>query len=253
MIDATRAESLCEGFYESIKDLPPPHQLDKVKAKLTENHGATIEYTGQPQVSGDRLWRLSFSRRPQLRFIYPLKGLPVEELDLYGTAVEDLSPLKGMPLKKLNIHATRVSDLGPLRGVALTSLACAKTSVSDLSPLQSMKLAHLNCEVAQVSDLTPLEGMPLEYLDCGGDRNNVHSLEPLRGMPLRELHCKGEIASLAPLEGMNLVRLAFTPEKIPKGISVVRQMSSLKHIEERFRFNLAAEEFWKKYDAGEFK
>jgi hypothetical protein len=53
---------------------------------------------------------------------------------------------------------------------------------------------------------------------------------------------------------MNLTTIEFTPKKITKGLDVIRQMKSLKTIgvscEDRDRF--PPDEFWKKYDAGEF-
>ncbi len=62
-----------------------------------------------------------------------------------------------------------------------------------------------------------------------------------------------QVSDLSPLEGQSLTTLAFTPKDIAKGIDVIRQMKSLKTIEldwDSDRFT--PDEFWKKYDAGEF-
>jgi hypothetical protein len=54
---------------------------------------------------------------------------------------------------------------------------------------------------------------------------------------------------------MPLENILFTPKKITKGIEGIRRMKTLKtigiHLEEKHQF--PPEEFWKKYDAGEFK
>jgi len=60
---------------------------------------------------------------------------------------------------------------------------------------------------------------------------------------------------VTPLQGMALTEVMLTPRTITKGMDVLRQMKSLKTIsigwdvKEKFTPN----EFWKKYDAGEFK
>lgn len=51
---------------------------------------------------------------------------------------------------------------------------------------------------------------------------------------------------------MPLTLLAFTPANIKTGIDVVRQMKSLNRVGLKAQSLLSAEEFWTKYDAGEF-
>jgi hypothetical protein len=128
--------------------------------------------------------------------------------------LRDLAPLKEMPLTSLDIGATQVADLSTLRGMKLTTLNCFKTQVSDLEPLAGMPLTSLN------------------LLDCP------------------KLH------DLAPLTQMNLSELSLTPKNFTQeSLEVLRQCKSLKTIvigqEEHDR--LAAQDFWKKLDAGEFK
>jgi hypothetical protein len=62
------------------------------------------------------------------------------------------------------------------------------------------------------------------------------------------------VADIAPLEGMNLETLRFTPKNITKGLGVIRNMKSLKAISPEVNgWNpLPPAEFWRKYDAGEF-
>jgi hypothetical protein len=53
---------------------------------------------------------------------------------------------------------------------------------------------------------------------------------------------------------MNLTGICFTPKNITKGLDVIRQMRSLKTIGVAWeaKDHFPADEFWKKYDAGEF-
>jgi hypothetical protein len=74
-------------------------------------------------------------------------------------------------------------------------------------------------------------------------------------MPLKNLHLDGcgQVQDLTPLRNSSLEEFYFTPKNITKGIDGIRRMKSLKKIginsfENRF---FSAEEFWKKYDAGE--
>jgi len=52
---------------------------------------------------------------------------------------------------------------------------------------------------------------------------------------------------------MKLVGFEFTPKNITKGIDVVRNMKSITGIGLDQNNQMPAAEFWKKYDAGEFK
>jgi hypothetical protein len=59
--------------------------------------------------------------------------------------------------------------------------------------------------------------------------------------------CNG-VRNLTPLEGMALIEFNVVPKIITTGLDVVRKMKSLGRIN-----YMPAGEFWKKYDAGEFK
>jgi len=182
----------------------------------------------------------------------PLKGMPLTSLNCWQTSVSHLGPLKGMSLTSLNCAATQVSDLGPLKGMPLTSLDCMWTPVSDLSPLKGMLLTYLNCGARGVSDLGPLKGMPLTSLNCW--QTSVSDLGPLKGMALTSLNCGGtQVSDLGPLEGMKLERFTFTPKSITKGVELVRGMKTMREIGDAWGRWISPEEFWKKYDAGEFK
>ncbi len=187
-----------------------------------------------------------------MRDLAPLRGMSLTSLSLYSClGVTDLAPLRGMPLRSLNLAWCRdVRDLSPLQGMPLTSLTLLRcTQVHDLSPLKGMPLTTLNLgEGHAVRDLTPLQGMPLATLNLTGCRL-VRDLSPLKGMPLTSLHLWGcnQLTDLTPLQGLDLNFIQLSPADIRKGMNVLRAMKSLKSIN-----GLVPDEFWKKYDAGEF-
>ena len=95
-----------------------------------------------------------------------------------------------------------------------------------------VKLRILNCDGTPVSDLSILRDMPLVSLRC----------------------CKTKVTDLTPLVGLKLEEIRFTPKNITKGMDVLRQMKSLKTIGiGKDTEKWPAAEFWKRYDAGEFK
>jgi hypothetical protein len=62
-----------------------------------------------------------------------------------------------------------------------------------------------------------------------------------------------QISDLSPLEGIELDELAFTPQQIRVGLDTLRGMRSIRTLR-RNAWDAAAapDDFWKKYDAGEF-
>lgn len=185
-------------------------------------------------------FKLNFAECEVVSDLKPLERMPLTSLHLFNCGrVRNLEPLKDMPLTVLNLHGCgQISDLTPLKGMKhLTSLdlsGCGR--VSDLSPLKELNLTTLylhNC--TQVSD---------------------RELLVLKDMPLSTLYLHGctDVTDLTPLQGMNLTRVTVTPKLIRRGMDVLRRMISLKFIgigwEAKDRF--PAEEFWKRFDDGEF-
>ena len=231
MLEKARVEVACEGFYESVRKLPPEELRTRVQEKFDEVHGEAIQmhvtvengavvgasaYYACPErlrwlqpFRGMPLESLSLVGARNLSDLGPLKGLPLKELDCSGTAVSDLSSLKGMPLVELNLVGTPVTDLVALKGMKLRRLNCqGDRGVRDLVPLRGMPLESLSIWGTDVSDLTPLEGMPLRELSLQGVKR-VSDLGPLRGMPLESLNCsQTSVSNLTPLKGMPLRELA---------------------------------------------
>jgi len=135
-----------------------------------------------------------------------------------------------MALQYLDLRDTHVSDLGPLAGMKLTSLSVRDCPVTSLRGLENMPLTHLCCLGAPVKDLGPLKGMLLKELHIGSTK----------------------VTDLTPLAGMNLQVFSFTPKNITKGVDIVRGMKSIRSIRFDTRYHIDPEEFWKKYDAGEY-
>jgi serine/threonine protein kinase len=208
-------------------------------------------------LEGMRLRELDMGHCLGVSDLKPLGGMPLASLAAHGCPIRDLSPLKGAPLSELRLDGCReIRDIAPLKGMPLTLLELDYCElISDLAPLQGMPLKTLkvgNCK--NVTDLTPLKGMPLTTLAIWETR--VNDLTPLQGMPLTYIDMpKNQVYDLSPLEGMKLETVFFTPKNIRKGINVLRKMASVKtigiagHAKDR----LTPDEFWRKYDAGEFR
>jgi serine/threonine protein kinase len=261
----------------AVSDLTPLQGLPLSRLNLS-SCGLVRDLT---PLKGMPLTRLDLSRCSLVRDVTPLQDMKLIALNLTGTQVADLTPLKGMPLATLHLHGCRqVADLTPLqsfpiksldigfcpqfkdlsalRGLRLTFLSLyGCDQIRDLGPLKGMPLAGLNLQnCGQIQDLTPLKGMPLTSLNlqsCG----QIQDLTPLKGMPLTSLNlCRcTQVRDLTPLQGMSLTEITLTPSSINRGMDVLRNMRSLKTIavgtgmKEQFK----TEDFWQRYNAGEFK
>ncbi len=209
-----------QAWMKEVQAMPAEKQIEAVSKKLIEsNPGFDGNVTGH---DGNG--------------IPVIEGGMVTELGFVTDSVRDISPVRALAgLKTLSCRGSgvgkgKLSDLSPLQGMPLTILNCAGTRVSDLSPLEGMKLTGLTCNGTPVSDLTPVKGMPLWKLYCYST----------------------PVSDLSLLQGMNLNGIRFTPTNITKGMDVIRQMKTLNTIGTDGTNKFPPEEFWKKYDAGEF-
>jgi formylglycine-generating enzyme required for sulfatase activity len=207
-------------------------------------------------LQGMKLTNLSLRFCEQIRDLTPLQGIRLTSLSLWAyDHVRDLTFLQGMKLTDLDlVNCGQLRDLRALKGMPLTHLwlwGCGQ--VRDLTPLIGMSLVKLGLRGTGVSDLSPLKGMPVTFLDCSFTR--VEDLSPLQGMPLTLLWLWGcgQVQDLTPLRNMPLEEFAVIPQNITKGMEGIRQMKSLKRISVNPGQLFPPEEFWKKYDAGEFK
>ena len=170
--------------------------------------------------------------------------------------------------KQVEVVVKKLKELNPgfaespwynIEDGVVTELRFSADDVTDISPVRALPgLKIFNCSgsgpsTGKLSDLSSLAGMCLTQLACS--QSHVSDLSPLKGMPLTELCCDHTwISDLTPLKEMRLTLIWFTPKKIIEGLDAIRRMKSLKTIglswEGKEQF--PPEEFWKKYDAGEF-
>lgn len=135
-----------------------------------------------------------------------LRKLPVENLGLYGTDIEDLNQLAGMPLRELFLGWSRVWDLTPIQQFHnLRSLDIYQSPVTNLAPLASLPLQSLWMTCCPATDLSPLRKTPLKVLGLG--HVAVSDLSPLENTPLEELALRStKVTDLTPLVRMKHLR-----------------------------------------------
>jgi hypothetical protein len=275
------ARELPQTWLREVAALPAEQQVAAVRAKLQErNPGCNAEL--KPRIENGAVVALALSTEG-LEDISPVRALPgLQELDLRTDSREsslaDLTPMQGMKLRKLSLHhCSQVRDLSPLRDMPLMWLSLQGCGhIQGLAPLEGMPLTHLNvagCHL-QMEDLAALRGMKLTFIYLGGiDR--ISDFAWARGMPLAELNLWGakEVGDftalhelplqrlwlndsgardLTLLEGMRLEAIGISPNRITRGMDALRRMRTLKTIRVGQDYYPAAE-FWKRYDAGEFK
>ncbi|MDD4870302.1 MAG: protein kinase [Kiritimatiellae bacterium] len=183
----------------------------------------------------------------KVRDLTPLKGMQLVHINITNTKVKDVAVLKDMPLKIVYCNSIEITDLSFLKDKSLTILNLESLNINDISLLKGMPLTWLNVGYNEVVDISPLKGMPLTWLNVG--HTKVGDLSPLSGMPLTQLTITGSyVRDLLPLKGMPLRQLFFSPKDISANISVLKEMKTLVFIND-----IPPDEFWKKYDAGEFK
>jgi hypothetical protein len=153
-------------------------------------------------------------RLPPVSNLAPLRGLPIDRLDIDRTTATDLSPLQGMPLVVLSAHASKITDLEALKGMPLRELVINECKISDLSPLRGAKLERLRANGCQIEDFSVLKGMPLKVLTIERNPGSL-DLDLLKGAPLVELNAGGlSVSDLRPLANMPLERLFLAANPI---------------------------------------
>lgn len=157
------------GFVRGLKtdgngDLDvQPDGLVNLKLKDGTTPLATIA-----QVAGLPLRTLDLSGCKDLADISPLNLMPLEELNLSGTDVDDLSVIKTLKqLRKLDLsNCNMLSDLTELQGLTnIVELNLSGTEKLDsLAPLRGIPLVRLDISNSQLRDISPLEVSNLEWL-----------------------------------------------------------------------------------------
>lgn len=152
-----------------------------------------------------------------------LKGaVNLKELDLGGIddegKISDIKALEGKDLENLNLNGHRVGDISVLKGmVHLKELHLGNgrysNGISDLSVLTGMTaLEGLNLSGNPISDITVLGTLPnlhRLYLSAINGDGQITDIKALEGKDIKELHLDGHLVSdLSPLSGAgNLTEL----------------------------------------------
>jgi len=153
-------------------------------------------------LSGSALSNLSFCR-----------DMPLSKLDVSSTPVQDISSLQKTALGTLNLSKTRIRNLQGLEELPLRSLDLTATQVVELEPLKGAPLQNLSLRATQVSDLNPLMDSPIDTLELPGSQ--VRSIRPLTYCPIRCLNMIGiPVEDLSPLKEMQLESLSLSPLKL---------------------------------------
>jgi len=94
--------------------------------------------------------------------------------------ITSLEPLRGTPLNKLEVYNNRIASLEPLRGMDLDKLYCQSNQISSLDPLRGMPLGDLDCGENPLRSLTPFVDAPPEKFLFGCDTLTDQELQRLR-------------------------------------------------------------------------
>ena len=266
-VSKSEQKSSTEDTFENIKSSPSIARIQNILSR------ANPDYRGQGRFHENN-GIIVAAELPNcgLLDLSPLKGLQLQGLDLSGNPVRELRHLKGMPLRNLFLENTRVENLKDLseaklvelrlnnspiqslkgiEGQPLENLYAVGTRITEVSSLRSSNLRQLWLSESPVSDVSGLSGLPLISLTL--HRTLVEDVLFVRQLPvLQRLHI-GEtlVEDLTPLAGVNLTRLVFTPSRIKRGMNVVRSLYGLREIGTVFddggRDLTSPEAFWAKY------
>ncbi len=187
-------------------------------------------------------------------------------LYLDGTKVSDkgLAHFKDCKnLASLRLDSTQVSDAGLMhfqdcKDLKYLNLSWTQVSDAGLAHFGNCKsLTDLRLNHTRVDDagLAAFKGCTnLTCIDLSGTQVSDAGLAHFKGMPLTVLHIQDTgVTDVSSLQGMPLEEILLTPNKITKGLDMLRDMKSLKTIGVEWDQAWPAAEFWERYDKGEFK
>jgi len=150
-------------------------------------------------------------------------------LCFHGDDIVDLTPLGDLPVVSLRFMKSRIADLRPLAGTPLRVLFIDSDALTDLSPLRETLVTRLHLNAPNLTSLTSLEGTKLEVLSIKCPK--LTDLSPLRDLPLHDLDIRGSgVTDLGPLKGMPLESFRFDPDRITRGLDVLKGIKTLKLI-----------------------
>jgi internalin A len=215
----------------------------------------------------------------------PLRGMKLNEFSCGMSGVTDLSPLEGMPLEALSFTPSRIAKgMDAIRGMAtlkrIENDGDARAWDVGFLPAEQFWKAYDCAEALRLAAVEykrlradetgmcwlDLSGTGLESLEALKDvvgrlawldisRTRVKNLEQLRGAKkLTSLNLAGApVTDLAPLQGLALEDLQFSPNRVTNGVAAVRAMKSLVRLGTGAKDTAPPYEFWQRYDSGEFR
>jgi serine/threonine protein kinase len=228
-----------EELHEKIARFNPGYQKNGVLT-LTGNQFSYVSLSGA-----------------EIENLESLRGLPLKYFLLQGATAKNFEPLREMPLLMFYLTDSGAceKDLEFLGDTKLTRLGLNKCpNLIACGFLSKVKptLISLSLVGAKFPDYSFLRGLQLQQLIL--NYSNIGDLSPLTEMPLQVLYLQdAEVVDLTPLAKCPLETLFFSPEKIVRGMDVLRKMPTLKIIgKDTTEKNQTAAEFWARYDRGEY-
>ena len=249
-------------FAVSLKNCPTVSDITCLKGLSLRL--LTLCNTRVRDISSLKNQKLEYIYLPQyISDISVLENMPITQFYIRGRSrskLKDLSPLKKMRLTNLKLdYCPEIVDIDIIKNSRLEILnlnGCKK--IKNFTPLKGHPLKKLYLGFTQFSnkDMTLLRGMKLEDLSLLA--TSISDISVLAGMPLKFLRidkCKN-LKDLSSLKNCNqLETILLQPKYINKqSMEMLRKMKHLKFIgvidQEQQQ---PAAEFWKKYDAGEYR
>ena len=177
----------------------PLKRFSALKCQATDFESLAILPIEELNLSGSRVEQLSFTH-----------SMPLVHLNLSQTEVHDLRPISGKPIEVLNLQNTKIDNLSPLSECPLSKINLNQTIIENLEPLRGSPLVELELRKTLVEDLSPLMESPLEKLFLPG--SPIRSITPLTFCPLKHLNMIGiKLGDLSPLREMQLNTLCLSP------------------------------------------
>jgi serine/threonine protein kinase/Leucine-rich repeat (LRR) protein len=252
-----------------LKDLPVSAEKPLDKRLTVRDDGRLALDLSETKIidlaplSGMNLGSLDLTGCSQITNFAPLRDFhSLTSLRVSRTKIEHLSPLRGLPLDELQLDGTTIYELSALRGLKLTRLSLRDTRASDLAPLSGMPLTFLDATALPATDYSPLAGAPLETLVI--QNSPLQDLSFLKNSPVRELVLFGcntahGFSVLAGLKRLDLLILPSNYGDLPDAelaaIGALRAHPTLKNIDESqwmggrmIRTAQSKDAFWKAWD-----
>ena len=132
--------------------------------------------------------------------VFPLRKLPIEDLNISGTNVDDLSPLSDCPIKRLDMRVTKVSDLSPLSHCPIEILHLPGSQITSLESLRNCPITDLNIVGLKIEDLSTLFSLPIESLSISRDTLSDRDVSILKQLNLKILYSPGDSIQQTPEE-----------------------------------------------------